>query len=171
MAALGNLVRSTGLRVAMTLSAGGAAALIGHEAIVQTGYLDSVGVPTACIGHTRTAVVGKYYPLSVCKQLFGEDVKWAEDAVNSSIKTDLTQSQFDALVSFCFSVGKSGCTTSTLFSLINKSDYAGAANQFDRWVYSTRNGKKLDCRIRSNQCYGLYLRRMDEKKLFASGAY
>jgi lysozyme len=155
----------------MTLSAGGAAALIGHEAIVQTGYLDTVGVPTACIGHTRTAVVGKHYPLEVCKQLFGEDVKWAEEAVNSSIKTDLTQSQFDALVSFCFSVGKYGCTSSTMFSLINKGDYVGGAKEFDRWVYSTRNGKKLDCRIRVNQCYGLYSRRMYEKALFTSGAY
>lgn len=171
MAALGNLVRSTGLRVAMVLSAGGAAALIGHEAIVDTGYLDTVGVPTACIGHTRTAVVGKKYSIDTCKRLFGEDVKWAEDAVNKGVKTPLTQSQFDSLVSFCFSVGKTGCTTSTMFAKLNLSDYEGAAKEFDRWVYSTRKGKRLDCRIRANQCYGLYTRRMDEKALFTSGAY
>lgn len=171
MAALGNLVRSTGLRVAMVLSAGGAAALIGHEAIVDTGYLDSVGVPTACIGHTRTAVVGKKYSIETCKRLFGEDVKWAEEAVNSSVKTPLTQSQFDALVSFCFSVGKGACMSSTLFKKLNTSDYDGAAKQFDVWVYSTRKGKKVDCRVRVNNCYGLYTRRMDEKALFTSGAY
>lgn len=171
MAALGNLVRSTGLRVVMTLSAVGAGGLMVHEELKQTGYLDTVGVPTACYGHTRTAVVGKRYSLDVCKRLFGEDVATFEAAVNKYVLVPLTQSQFDALVSFTYNVGIGNFRSSTLLKLLNKGDYAGATKEFDRWTFSTRKGVKIQCRIRVNQCYGVYSRRMDEKTLFASGAY
>lgn len=165
MSTLSNLARSTALRVVMTISGTGVAALTGHEAVKQVGYVDSVGVATACIGHTRTAVVGKWYSREECERLFKEDLKEFEATVNKYILVGLSQPQFDALVSFCFNVGSYNCRTSTMFALINAGKYLAAADQFSRWVYA----KKRDCRIRSNNCYGIVLRRADERAMFLSG--
>ena len=71
-----------------------------------------------------------------------------EDAINSHVTVDLTQHQFDALVSFSFNVGISAFTGSTLLKKINANSMDEAAAQFDRWhipveITSRRNGEKL----------------------------
>lgn len=78
-----------------------------------------------------------------------------EDAVNRYVKVPLNQNQFDALVDFAYNAGNGNLQTSTLLKKLNKGDYAGAAEQFDRWVYG--DGKKLN---------GLVTRRASEKALF-----
>lgn len=163
--ALAKLGRSVALRTAMTLSGVGTSALVGHEAVKQVGYVDSVGVATTCIGHTRTAVVGKWYSIEECQRLFKQDVAEFEHTVNKYVTVGLSQPQFDALVSFCFNVGSYNCRTSTLFARLNAGDYTGAIKEFDRWVYA----RKRDCRVRSNNCYGVVLRRYAERDLFVSG--
>jgi lysozyme len=155
----------------MALSAAGATGIMVQEGLETTGYFDTVGVPTACYGHTKTAVVGKVYPLSVCKELFAKDISEFESTVNKNVVVPLTQSQFDALVSFCYNVGSYNCKTSTMFTKLSALDYSGAAKEFDRWTFATRKGKKVQCSVRANQCYGVYSRRMSEKALFESGAY
>jgi lysozyme len=48
---------------------------------------------------------------------------------------------------------------STLLRLLNQRDYAGAADQFGRWVYATVNGVKTELP-------GLVKRRAAERALF-----
>lgn len=153
------------VRGAMIVSGLGIATLTGHEGLSYTGYLDSVGVPTVCYGHTRTAVVGQRFSQERCEELLNEDLAEFAATVNKNIKVDLSQPQFDALVSFCYNVGSHACKTSTMFRLINDGDYLGGAAQFDRWY---RAGGR-DCRVRRNNCYGVWTRRMAEKQLFLSG--
>ena len=80
------------------------------------------------------------------------------DAVNKYVHVSLNQNEFDALVSFVFSNSpgnaKKGFARSTLLQLLNSGDYWGAANEFDRWIYSLRQ--------KSN---GLINRRADEKNM------
>lgn len=149
----------------MTVSAMGIATLIGYEGSENVGYLDSVGVPTVCYGHTATAEVGKYFSDEHCERLLQEDLKEFARTVNTSITVPLSQPMFDSLVSFCYNVGSHACRTSTMFRLINAREYTKAIDQFDRWVYA--GGR--DCRVRSNNCYGVYTRRMAEKAVFAEG--
>ena len=78
------------------------------------------------------------------------------------IKTDLNPNQYAALISFCYNVGVYNCKTSTLFTLINRGDLVGAGKQFARWHYV----KKLDCTVRSNNCYGIVLRRVAETNMW-----
>ena len=73
------------------------------------------------------------------------DVQAREAIVNEAVTVDLTQGQFDAMVSIVFNVGygskrrngiirlKSG-EPSTLLQNLNDGDYAGAAAEFMRWV-------------------------------------
>lgn len=169
MALLGKMARSVAAPVAvrgmLLVSGAGIATLTGHEGLKYTGYLDSVGVPTVCYGHTRTAQVGKTFTSEQCDKLLQEDLNEFSTTVNRYVTAPLSQPQFDSLVSFCYNVGSYACRTSTMFRLINDGDYLGGAAQFDRWY---RAGGR-DCRVRANNCYGVWSRRQAEKNLFLSG--
>lgn len=150
---------------AMAVSAVGIAALTGHEGLRTTGYLDSVGIPTVCYGHTATAVVGQTVSHEHCEALLAQDLAEFSATVNRYVEVPLSQQQFDALVSFCYNVGSRACRDSTLFRTLNAGDYYGAAHQFDRWKFA----QGRDCTIRANNCYGVWTRRMAEKELFLAG--
>jgi len=67
--------------------------------------------------------------------------------------TPTTQGQFDALVDFQYNTG--ALSSSTLLRLHNGHDYAGAADQFSRWVHAS--GRVLP---------GLVTRRLKETALY-----
>ena len=70
---------------------------------------------------------------------------------------EMTQGQFDALVSFSFNVGLGSLQKSSLRMKHNRGDYEGAAEEFLKW--SKAGGKVLK---------GLLKRREDEKALYLS---
>lgn len=78
------------------------------------------------------------YPLSQAEgeRLFASDTAGAERAVSDGLQVEVSQSQFDALVDFAFNEGRSAFLGSTLLRVLNSGDYAGASQQFSRWVYA-----------------------------------
>lgn len=123
-------------------------------------YICPAGKPTIGYGHTNNVSIndvrnGRTVTEQVADQLLLEDVSGAEEAVEKGVDVALTQSQFDALVSFTFNVGNTAFLKSTLLSKLNHGDYLGAANQFLRWNKS--NGQVLK---------GLTRRREAERRLF-----
>lgn len=88
-------------------------------------------------------------------EILKNDVSKFENCVNNSVKVPVTQSMFNALVSFCYNIGQGAFKTSTLLKKLNKSDYNGACNEFSRWNKS--GGKVLN---------GLVKRRAKEQKEF-----
>ncbi|ANU79120.1 hypothetical protein Andromeda_45 [Pseudomonas phage Andromeda] len=148
---------------ALGLSAAGIGFIQHEEGTVNRAYLDSIGKPTICTGHTGPEVrLGLVYTDAECAELLRTDVNSASAAIKRAIKVPLYQYEFDALVSFCFNVGNYNCTTSTMFTLINQGRYEDAGKQFIRWKYA----KKRDCSVRANNCYGVYLRRINEANLW-----
>lgn len=93
-----------------------------------------------------------------CDSYKEHDVKKFSDAVNRTVRVPLTQSMFDALISFAYNVGAYAFESSTLLRLLNAKDYAGAAGQFERWNKGS-GGRVLA---------GLVRRRDAEEKLFRS---
>lgn len=89
------------------------------------------------------------------EEMLRKDVQRFVDVVNQYVKVNLTQNQFDALVSFAYNVGATAFRTSTLLLLLNSGSYSGAANEFDKWNKS--GGRVLT---------GLVRRRSEEKALF-----
>lgn len=69
----------------------------------------------------------------------------------------VTQSQFDALVSFSFNVGLGNLQRSTIRMKHNRGDYAGASEAFMMWTKA--GGRVLN---------GLVKRRKDERALYES---
>ncbi len=114
------------------------------------------GKLTIGYGHTGADVsAGMEIDLERAEELFATDLACAESHVKRLVAVELTQGQFDALVSFAFNLGVRRLSRSTLLHKLNLGDYTGAANEFERWVYS---GGKI--------CAGLQKRRMAEKEMF-----
>ncbi|WP_321883561.1 lysozyme [Burkholderia cepacia] len=102
--------------------------------------------------------------------LFSQDLAARENIING-LDLELTQGQFDALVSFVFNVGtgkpgvKDGLVylrsggPSTLLRMLRAKNYAGAADQFPLW--NKANGKPMA---------GLTRRRLAERALFLKAA-
>lgn len=155
-----------------TASVAGLAFIAGHEGTVHKAYPDPAhgwAVPTICTGHTGPDVYrGQVATPAMCRAWLSQDAQKAAEAVKRCTPGyPLTQHEMDALVSFTFNVGTTAYCNSTLAKKLTQLDREGAIQQFDRWTYA--GGK--DCKIRSNNCYGLYVRRMAEKQLFAKGNY
>ena len=75
--------------------------------------------------------------------------------IDGASKVSLTQGQFDALVSFAYNLGFGTLIASTLWRKVQANNFAGAADQFDRWIHG--GGKILP---------GLITRRAAEKAMF-----
>ena len=86
-----------------------------------------------------------------------KDLARFEQGVSRYCPGNLTQGQFDALVSFSFNVGLGNLQRSTIRMKVNRGDMEGAAEGFMDWTKA--GGKVLK---------GLVNRRTDEKNLFLS---
>ena len=66
-------------------------------------------------------------------ELFRNDIKYFESCVNSSLKVKVTQSMFNALVSFTYNVGYGNLKKSSLLKYVNKKQFRKASNEFKKW--------------------------------------
>lgn len=120
-------------------------------------YTDSVGVWTIGYGHTETAERGMVITAEEAEELLRADLRRFESGVKGLVAVELTQGQFDALVSFSFNVGLGNLRRSTLLRKLNEGNYTEASKQFLRWTKA--GGKELK---------GLVKRRQAEQDLFNS---
>lgn len=139
----------------MHISEAGLTLIRQSEGLRLSAYRCPAGIPTIGYGSTAGVRMGQTITAERAESLLREDVRQFESAVDRLVKVPLTQSQYDALVSFSFNLGAKSLEKSTLLRLLNAGDYSGAAAQFDRWVYAS--GKKLP---------GLITRRAAERALF-----
>ncbi|NWA29033.1 lysozyme [Pseudomonas gingeri] len=149
----------------MKTSPNGIAVLKYFESCRLTAYPDpaSGGAPwTIGWGHTGPEVTpGLVWTQEQADSQLTSDLVSREQAVSKAVTVPLTQGQFDALVDFVYNLGAGNFQTSTLLSLINAEDMAGAVEQFARW--NKAGGKVMA---------GLTRRRAAEAALFtgSSGA-
>jgi lysozyme len=95
-------------------------------------------------GHVINLKESIKYPISEDKaeELLKKDIAWAEKAVNTYVKVQLTQNQFNALVCFVFNTGIVRFEQSTLLSLLNLGLYNEVPRQLLRWNVATIEGVK-----------------------------
>lgn len=109
-------------------------------------------------GSTKGVTKGMKISLAEAEFMLVRDLLAFEAGVTNLVKTKINQDQFDALVCFSYNVGLGNLQSSTLLKMVNNNDFAGAAQQFQRW--NKANGKVMN---------GLTTRRLAEAKLFAGG--
>ena len=131
------------------------------EGVYNKPYLCPAGLFTVGVGHligngrslpdnwNRTFTIGEI------DALLANDVRKFELGVERYINVQLTQNQFDALVSFAFNLGLGTLQRSTLRAKLNRGDVAGALKSWAK--YNKAGGKVLK---------GLDLRRQAEIALF-----
>ncbi|WP_047625965.1 lysozyme [Enterobacter sp. ZOR0014] len=146
----------------MQTSDKGIALIKQFEGCKLTAYQDSVGVWTIGYGWTQPVDgkpirAGMTIKQETAERLLKTGLVSYESDVSRLVRVDLTQGQFDALVSFTYNLGARSLSTSTLLRKLNASDYAGAADEFLRW--NKAGGKVLN---------GLARRREAERALFLS---
>lgn len=132
------------------------------EGLELKAYQDSVDVWTIGYGWTQPVDGKKIGPgividKATADRLLKCGVVQYEQGVNQLVKVNITQGQFDALVSFAYNLGLRSLSTSTLLRKLNASDKQGASNEFGKWVNAGS--------IRLN---GLVERREAERVLFLS---
>lgn len=114
-------------------------------------------VPTIGYGHTAGVKLGDTCSPEQALEYLRNDVGAAERCVANSVRVSLTQSQFDALVSFVFNLGCRALGNSTLLRKLNAGDDVGASDEFGKWIH--QGSKVLN---------GLVARREAEKEMFLS---
>jgi lysozyme len=101
-------------------------------------YRDANGLSTIGYGHrllpTETFPNGIDEPHAAA--LLALDVCASEEAVERLVKVPLTQGQFDALVDFCFNLGRGRLTASSLLADLNAGKYDEAARQLLLWDHA-----------------------------------
>jgi lysozyme len=149
------------------------ALISGEEGERLTVYPDTGGAWTIGKGHLVTPAdtvmrngraerIHPYGPVREITQaesdaLFERDTAKARAAVEKNVLVPITDNQYNALASLAFNIGVNAFASSTLIRKLNARDYAGAADQFDVWVWD--NGVKVP---------GLIKRRAREKQVFLS---
>lgn len=131
-----------------------------YEGLRLKAYTDSAGVWTIGYGHTGGVVPDMTITERQAVEYFKADIKSFENAVNKYVSVPITQSMFDALVSFTYNLGAGTLKRSTLLKKLNCNDIVGAADEFGRFVYA--GGRILK---------GLVRRRAAEKEIFLKGNY
>lgn len=92
------------------------------------------------------------------------------NGVMANFKAPLNQHQFDALVSLIFNIGLKAFENSTLLKLVRIADFAGAADEFDRWVYITAPAPDGNGTVK-RKLRGLVNRRRMDRAIFERGEY
>ena len=131
--------------------------LIKHfEGCELEAYKCPAGVWTIGYGHIKTAVEGMTITQHQADEMLIEEMNEYEGYINNSVRVDLTQNQFDAMVSWVYNLGNGNLNASTLLKVLNSGDYAGVPEQILRW--NKAGGRVLE---------GLTRRRQAEADLFA----
>lgn len=92
-------------------------------------------------------------------ELLQKDAQQTALFLNSIAAYGINQNQFDALVSLVFNIGQGNFAISTLRKKLFANDWPAAAAEFDKWVFTTQNGRKI-------KLNGLITRRAAERALF-----
>ncbi len=129
------------------------------EGLRLTAYKCPADVPTIGYGSTGPHVrMGMTITEAEAEKLLTDDLERFERGV-ARVGGTMTPGQFSALVSFAFNLGLGALGTSTLLKRHLAGDYAGAAEQFGRWVKA--GGRMLQ---------GLITRRAAEAALYRGDA-
>ena len=144
-----------------------------HEGVRTRPYQCPALIWTVGVGHVidQSHIKVKFHERKNLPIPSGWDRQLSMEEVNKILADDLTkfergvlrmcpvvtQSQFDALVSFAFNVGLGNLQRSSIRMRHNRKDYEGAADAFMMWTKA--GGRVLN---------GLVKRRKDEKALYES---
>ena len=138
-----------------------------EEKVVLATYRDPVGIITSCAGHVDpTLRMGMKFTAAQCNEQMYEDlIKHTVPIIKciGQVNWDrMPGPQKVGAIDFAYNKGVTAFCTSTYKRQLAEQSPA-ACSQPLRWNYA--NGGKVDCRIRSNNCYGVILRNQRNSRM------
>lgn len=154
--------------------AGAAGFISTEESTVLAAYKDPLGIWTACTGETAYVVTpgdikagAKYTKEQCTERLYDSMWKHAEPVIRCTAPAQLTTGQKVAFLDLAYNMGGTNfCSLTFLLAKVKAGDVPGSCAAISRYVMANRG--KVDCRIRSNNCYGVVLRREKERAICES---
>ena len=137
----------------MIISLEGLSLIKKFEGCKLIAYKCSAGVWTIGYGHTTGVKEGDVCTQEEAEKLLRGDIFKFEEYVQDSVKVDLDQSQFDALVAWTFNLGPGNLRSSTMLKKLNNGEYESVPFEMRRW--NKAGGKTLDGLIRRRQAESL----------------
>ena len=137
----------------MKISLEGLSLIKKFEGCKLIAYKCSAGVWTIGYGHTTGVKEGDVCTQEEAEKLLRGDIFKFEEYVQDSVKGDLDQSQFDALVAWTFNLGPGNLRSSTMLKKLNNGEYESVPFEMRRW--NKAGGKTLDGLIRRRQAESL----------------
>lgn len=144
----------------IALAVGGIGAFLDKDEGNETeSYEDVVGVYTICGGVTHNVKPGMKLTDEQCKELNREVRTEFVLQVASMIEANITPDLLIAHSRFAYNIGINGYKNqSATLRLTNQGRFAEGCRAMLNWY----RGGGRDCRVRSNNCYGLWMRRQRE---------
>jgi GH24 family phage-related lysozyme (muramidase) len=122
-------------------------------------YRCPAGRWTIGVGHIKGVRSGMRATENECMAFLKQDLQVCEDAVENNVKVEVSQNQFDSLVSFVFNLGETNFRKSTLLAKLNKNQFDDVPAEFLRWNKARVGGELTVLK-------GLTRRRTAEAALF-----
>jgi lysozyme len=134
-----------------------------YEKMELQAYLPTPNdVWTIGYGHTKGVVAGMEITEQQADEFLLEDLNDAQRCVNRAIQgIQVTQGQYDAMVSLCFNIGCGAFSGSSVLRRLLDGDDEGASNAFGLWN-KQKDKKTGGMRVLD----GLTRRRAEEAELF-----
>jgi lysozyme len=136
------------------------ALIAANEGLKTEPYRDIGGVLTDCYGRTKGVEIGVELTKEQCDEELMIDII-AHAKPIEALDMKLPDGVIIAWADFCYNVGVGACQSSTGYKMLKRGDITGACDQLLRWKYAAG----LDCSVRSNNCYGVWKRRLEEHRL------
>ncbi len=152
----------------MTISNAGVQFITQFEGFRSSPYKDFTGIPTIGYGTIHyadgtsvkmtDAPVSKETAIAALKRHIAEHI---DEYLNRTFSSGLVQTQYDALVSFCYNLGTGALDKSSLkHAIFNNASDEEITTDFDKWDMAG-----------GHVVAGLLNRRQHEATLFTTGSY
>lgn len=146
------------------ISVGGIVSTQSREGTVLVPYKDSVGVPTIGTGTTvyPNGQKVKMTDPKITQKQATEYLKFHIDKDakifnKSLLGVPLSQTEYDLYMDFTYQFGTGAWSSSSMLRNLKQGKYKQACDSLLKWKYAA----KRDCSVRSNNCYGVWVRQVD----------
>ena len=137
----------------MNISNEGISLIKKFEGCELEAYQDVVGVWTIGYGHTKDVRQGMSITKEQADNMLINELDEYCDHVEKAVTVDLTQNQFDALVSWTYNLGPTNLNASTMLKVLNNKDFDEVPAQIKRW--NKAGGKVLEGLVRRREAEAL----------------
>ena len=134
------------------------------EGTVLVPYKDSVGVATIGTG-TTVYPNGQKVKMTDPKITQKQATKYLKFHINKDAKifnksllgVPLSQTEYDLYMDFTYQFGTGAWSSSSMLRNLKQGKYKQACDSLLKWKYAA----KRDCSVRSNNCYGVWVRQVE----------